>query len=102
MRSCNWSPGPGAERALSSGYPCSDFLGREWTRMNTNKPKRFICVHQCSSVAYLLFLGGCGSYREFTLPPLQGGDPSVSFRFAAEADPVLTRDPFTDALNPSV
>src|SRR3954470_22033546 len=31
--------------------------------MNTDKTgmKRFICVHLCSSVALLLFVGGCGS-----------------------------------------
>jgi len=53
------------------------------------------------AAAFLLFLSGCG-YADFTLPLVPGGDSSISFRFAAESAPVLTREPFTDALNPSV
>src|SRR5712671_4667165 len=70
--------------------------------MNTNKARGVICVHLCSSVAYLVLLTGCGRYSDFTLPLMQGGDPSLVFRFVAQPDPVLTRDPFSDALNPSV
>jgi hypothetical protein len=49
-----------------------------------------------------LFLAGCGRYAEFTLPPVAGGDPALTFRFVAQPDPVLARGQFEDALNPSV
>ena len=54
-----------------------------------------------------LFLGGCGRYREFTLP-LQGVEPPrVSIEWNPTADPVLTRGAAGewdsgDVLNPSV
>jgi predicted GH43/DUF377 family glycosyl hydrolase len=47
-------------------------------------------------------LSGCGRYADFTLPPVSGGDPSLSFRFVARPGPVLPRGQFHDALNPSV
>jgi predicted GH43/DUF377 family glycosyl hydrolase len=50
----------------------------------------------------MLFATGCGRYTNFTLPAAVGGDPSLAFRFVAEPEPVLTRDEFRDALNPSV
>ncbi len=61
-----------------------------------------ICVHLCSSVALLFFLAGCGRYANFTLPEVRGGDAALVFRFVAEPEPVITREPFNDALNPSV
>src|SRR5712692_1586758 len=70
--------------------------------MDTNKTERVIRVHSCAFVAYILLLTGCGRYSDFTLPLMQGGDPSLIFKFVAQPDPVLTRDPFSDALNPSV
>jgi hypothetical protein len=71
--------------------------------MNTDKTRLLICVYLCSSVAIILLLAsGCGRYSDFKLPEAPGGDPSLSYRFVAEPDPVLTRDLFRDALNPSV
>lgn len=53
-----------------------------------------------------LLLGGCGRYRDFTLPRAPGG-PSVSWRWEARAQPVLARGSQgdwdgVDVLNPSV
>jgi len=70
--------------------------------MNTDKTKLLICVYLCLSVAILSFAAGCGRYANFTLPEVRGGDASLVFRFVAEPDPVITRDQFHDALNPSV
>jgi predicted GH43/DUF377 family glycosyl hydrolase len=70
--------------------------------MNTDKTRLLIGVHLCSSVALCGFLTGCGRYADFTLPEVRGGDASLVFRFVAEPEPVLTRDEFRDALNPSV
>src|SRR5882757_5343906 len=70
--------------------------------MNADKTKRLIRVHLRLSAAYILCLTGCGRYSDFTLPPVSGGDPSLLFRFVAQPDPVLTSDPFKDALNPSI
>src|ERR1035438_3942843 len=69
--------------------------------MNADKTRLLICVYLCSSAA-ILSLTGCARYANFTLPEAPGGDPSLSYRFVAEPDPVLTRDQFHDALNPSV
>jgi hypothetical protein len=49
-----------------------------------------------------LLLPACGRYAHFTLPPLAGGDPALTFRFIEQPDPVIPHDRFTDALNPSV
>ncbi|HTB17138.1 MAG TPA: hypothetical protein VK708_03435 [Bryobacteraceae bacterium] len=51
-------------------------------------------------------LGACGKYRDFTLPP-QAGGPSVTWRWQARAEPVMTRGArgewdAVDVLNPSV
>src|SRR4051812_145270 len=70
--------------------------------MDTNKTPRSIRVHLCPFVAYYLLLAGCGPYSDFTLPVVRGGDPSLVFKFEAQPDPVLTREPFSDALNPSI
>ena len=70
--------------------------------MNTDKTKLLICVYLCSSAALMLLTTGCGSYSNFTLPEVHGGDASTTFRFLADPEPVLTRDEFQDALNPSV
>jgi predicted GH43/DUF377 family glycosyl hydrolase len=48
------------------------------------------------------FATGCGRYATFALPSTPGGDTSLIFRFIADPEPVLTRDQFHDALNPSV
>src|ERR1022692_1616426 len=69
--------------------------------MNTDKTKLLICVHLCSSVAIFSSFG-CGRYASFTLPEMSGGDTSLVYRFVAQPEPVLTRDEFRDALNPSV
>src|SRR5258708_2948815 len=70
--------------------------------MNTDKTKALlICVYLCSSVAIFSSFG-CGKYSNFTLPSTSGGDTSLVFRFVANPEPVLTREPFQDALNPSV
>ena len=69
--------------------------------MNTDKTRLLICVYLCSSVA-IFSLIGCGRYANFTLPEAPGGDASLVFRFVAEPEPVVTREPFNDALNPSV
>jgi hypothetical protein len=64
--------------------------------MNANKTRSI-------STCLLVFgLSGCGGYADFTLPVVKGGDPALTFRFVAQPEPVLTRDRFTDALNPSV
>ena len=52
-----------------------------------------------------LLLAGCGRYADFTLPPLSGGDPGLTFRFDPRPQPVLTRGAgweSHDVLNPSV
>src|SRR3954453_8754265 len=69
--------------------------------MNADKKAVFICVYLCSSVA-LFTSTGCGRYANFTLPELRGGDAPATVRFVADTEPVLTRDEFRDALNPSV
>jgi predicted GH43/DUF377 family glycosyl hydrolase len=53
-----------------------------------------------------LLLSGCGKYRDFTLP-LQPGGPSISWRWEARPEPVLTRGgagewDAVDVLNPSI
>jgi hypothetical protein len=51
----------------------------------------------------LVALGtGCGSYSEFTLPGLAGGNPNVAFRFEEQPAPVLSAGRARDVLNPSV
>jgi len=50
----------------------------------------------------MLFATGCGRYANFTLPETRGGDQSIVYRLLPESEPVLTRDEFRDALNPSV
>ena len=53
----------------------------------------------------LLACSGCGSYADFKLPPVSGGDPSMTFAFEAQAEPVLTGGDgweSHDVLNPSV
>jgi predicted GH43/DUF377 family glycosyl hydrolase len=69
--------------------------------MNTDKTKLLISVHLCSSVAILSSFG-CGRYANFTLPEMSGGDTSLVYRFVAQPEPVIARDEFRDALNPSV
>ena len=53
-----------------------------------------------------LLLSGCGKYRDFTLP-LEPGGPSITWRWEARPEPVLTRGASgewdaVDVLNPSV
>ena len=45
-------------------------------------------------------LAGCNRYADFTLPPLAGGDPDLTFAFDERPEPVLYDG--VDALNPSV
>jgi len=61
----------------------------------------------CNTVvlAATLLLAGCGRYADFTLPPLPGGDPTLTFEFDPHPQPVLTRGAgweSHDVLNPSV
>ena len=52
-----------------------------------------------------LLLAGCGHYADFTLPPVPGGDPNLTFAFDARPEPVLGRSSgwdSQDALAPSV
>jgi hypothetical protein len=46
-------------------------------------------------------LTSCGSYADFTLPPLAKGDPTLTFTFDEHHGPVLS-EPGQEALNPSV
>lgn len=70
--------------------------------MNTDKTKLLLTgVYLCSAAA-VFSSAGCGRYATFTLPAMPGGDTSSEFRFLANPEPVLTRDEFHDALNPSV
>src|ERR1035441_8030163 len=69
--------------------------------MNTDKTKLLIRVYPCLSVAILSSFG-CGRYASFTLPEVRGGDTSLVYRFVAQPEPVIARDEFRDALNPSV
>jgi len=50
----------------------------------------------------LVCLSGCGRYGDFTLPPVSGGDPSLSWVLEQRPDPVILSDRFRDVLNPSV
>ena len=50
----------------------------------------------------MLLATGCRRYANFTLPEMRGGDQSIVFRFLPQSEPVITRDEFRDALNPSV
>src|SRR4051794_18351172 len=52
--------------------------------------------------ALAILLAGCGKYAEFTLPPLAGGDPRVTFVFEEMPAPVLERGGMRDVLAPSV
>jgi hypothetical protein len=71
--------------------------------MNADKTKKCVIgVHRRLSAAIFLALAGCGPYREFTLPPLPGGDPNLVYRFVAQPEPVIKHGEFQDALNPSV
>ncbi len=47
-------------------------------------------------------LTGCGRYADFTLPKVSGGDPRMTFVFEEWPEPVMTREGFSDVLNPSV
>jgi predicted GH43/DUF377 family glycosyl hydrolase len=53
------------------------------------------------AVLLLFFLTGCGRYADFTLPPLSGGDPQLTFTFEQQPVPVVSELP-REALNPSV
>src|SRR5215471_14135598 len=70
--------------------------------MNANQRQLRIRVYSRLFAAYLFLLAGCGKYADFTLPALPGGNPPPPFRFVADPNPILTREPFRDALNPSV
>jgi len=54
------------------------------------------------SVLCLLLLTGCGRYAQFSLPPLSGGDPNLTFTLQANPQPVIAHGGDSDALNPSV
>jgi predicted GH43/DUF377 family glycosyl hydrolase len=53
----------------------------------------------------LAVLTGCGSYSDFTLPPLAAGDPAAAFTLGPQGEPVLSRSEGWDShdvLNPSL
>jgi predicted GH43/DUF377 family glycosyl hydrolase len=54
------------------------------------------------ALAAWALLSGCGRYGDFTLPPVSGGDPKLSWALEQRPDPVLPRAGFNDVLNPSV
>ena len=56
-------------------------------------------------VVAFLVSSGCGRYAEFTLPPLSGGDPHLTFALESQAAPILSPSDgwgSHDVLNPSV
>ncbi len=57
-------------------------------------------MRRAALLAAAIALAGCGRYADFTLPPLRGGDPNLTFAFDEHPEPVLTAA--GDALNPSV
>jgi predicted GH43/DUF377 family glycosyl hydrolase len=62
-------------------------------------------ARRLAPLAIFAFLTACGRYSDFTLPPLAGGDPRVSYRWQPLPNPVLTRGEAWDShdvLNPSV
>jgi predicted GH43/DUF377 family glycosyl hydrolase len=56
--------------------------------------------HLAAPLCFLLT--GCGRYAAFTLPPVAGGDPAMTFHLEEQRDPVIPRQEFADVLNPSV
>jgi hypothetical protein len=50
----------------------------------------------------LLLLAGCSRYANFTLPPVSGGDATLTFSLDAQPEPVISHGADSDALNPSV
>ncbi len=54
------------------------------------------------AVLGVLICGGCGRYTEFTLPPVAGGNPNLTYTLDMRPDPVLARGDAHDVLNPSV
>jgi hypothetical protein len=71
--------------------------------MNRVPASAFICVHRRLIVLLsCCLLSACGRYASFTLPPVSGGDPHLTFAFDESPEPVLTRSTMSDVLNPSV
>jgi predicted GH43/DUF377 family glycosyl hydrolase len=65
-------------------------------------PEPLACKLDCKgAVLFLLLLTGCTPYSNFTLPPLPGGDPRLTFTFEQQPAPVFSALP-QEALNPSV
>jgi predicted GH43/DUF377 family glycosyl hydrolase len=59
----------------------------------------------CALLVIAYWLCGCSHYGGFTLPPVPGGDPNLTFTLQALPEPVLTRGSGWDSgdvLNPSV
>jgi hypothetical protein len=57
-------------------------------------------MKRCAVLAAAITLAGCNRYADFTLPPLAGGNPALTFAFEERPEPVLSGG--VDALNPSV
>jgi predicted GH43/DUF377 family glycosyl hydrolase len=57
-------------------------------------------MNRAVMLAAAIALAGCNRYADFTLPPLSGGDPDLTFAFDEDPKPVLSGG--VDALNPSV
>jgi predicted GH43/DUF377 family glycosyl hydrolase len=57
-------------------------------------------MNRAVAVIFVIVLAGCHRYAGFSLPPLPGGDPAITFAFDEGPEPVLSEN--VDALNPSV
>ena len=63
------------------------------------------CIRVHPWLILLASLSGCARYSEFTLPPVSGGEPNLTFALETLPEPVLTRGSGWDSgdvLNPSV
>ena len=87
-----------------------DFLGFTFRRhedLSHREVSRSLLLYR--PVVYfflgLVLLSSCGRYADFTLPPVAGGDPHMTFTFDALPQPVLSPNggwEAGDVLNPSV
>src|SRR5208283_5943052 len=91
------TPGPLSERRYAVGIAARAGLRAESQDSAVSGP-----TARWLTWGALVCLCGCGRYADFTLPPVSGGDPKLSWVFEQRPDPVQTRAAFHDALNPSV
>ncbi|MGP8247855.1 MAG: hypothetical protein ACLQVN_25490 [Bryobacteraceae bacterium] len=98
------STGSGTPRFASTLLRGGDTLLEPGAGINADAAVRGACATKGCLLALLLtalLLTSCGSYADFTLPPLTGGDPTLTFTLDQRPGPVLS-DPGREALNPSV